>query len=172
MKFEPPRVLECAGSRFTFADDALGGVLTTSDGAMHVTSVLIADLAQSFGWREVTPPPEPVKPFDITKLDTAGVFHAEPEKPKKRSYFFDPRDEDFLAMDAGLMPHCDSWVEVLRPDIANATVAELRARVAELEAHVSELRERSAWRLRCVEYAFGSLRDVMENRQPEKAGAK
>lgn len=71
------------------------------------------------GWREVTP-------FDITKLNTAGVFHEVPKPPK---YFFEARNNHLFTSD-GYVPRIDGLVEVLRPDIANATIAELREALA------------------------------------------
>jgi hypothetical protein len=78
MNFDPPRILECGGNRLTFHSDNECGILTTEGGAMHTTCILIADAFRG-SWREVTPEVTP-PPFDISALDTIGVFEPEPVK--------------------------------------------------------------------------------------------
>ena len=103
-------------------------------------------------WREVTP-------FDITKLDCAGVFHEE-EKPNVLRFFFNANS--FAMIRVQYETPCEAgWVEVMSPDIANATIAELRARVAELESQVKK-RDATMIRIRdCVENVSGYVASLV-----------
>lgn len=95
----------------------------------------IMDCLKDCKWREI-------EPFDITKLDTAGVFHEAPAPVKPNRYFYYPNLGEMFEWGPIDTPS-EGFVEFPRPDIANATIAELRARVAELEGQVTKANNRA-----------------------------
>lgn len=130
MKFDKPRVFRnlCCNSVVAFDDDQSERNCSCAVGWKY------ADVIGAYEseWKLESE----VAPTDITKLDCAGVFHEVPKpEPEAWRFFYCRESPQDIAVNAGPLKgdHGDRFIEFPRPDIANATIAELRARVVELE---------------------------------------
>lgn len=110
--------------------------------------------------KETTPPP-----FDITKLDCAGVFHEVPKKATTRCFY---AVHDPWMMWSGLYSELPTdVVEFPRPDIANATIADLRARVTELETLFQRANDRAEFEYKCRVEAAVKMYEHYDNCKAE-----